>query len=74
MLFWPGSGLALTISSALTHPGVPIAKRVFARDAFTLQLVMPRHTEEAAHGAAMLAAVGVGEATLEEATSRLAYE
>src|SRR6185437_889388 len=33
LLFRPGIGLAVTISSALTHPGVPIAKRVLARDA-----------------------------------------
>src|SRR5690242_12742592 len=33
LLFWPGIGLAVTISSALTHPGVPIAKRVLAREA-----------------------------------------
>src|ERR1700730_7981106 len=33
LLFWPGNGFAVTISSALTHPGVPIAKRVFAREA-----------------------------------------
>src|SRR5438034_11091174 len=33
LCFWPGNGLALTMSSALTQPGVPIAKRVFARDA-----------------------------------------
>src|ERR1700757_4560793 len=31
--FMPGIGLAETISSALTHPGVPTAKRVFAREA-----------------------------------------
>src|ERR1700761_7864332 len=29
----PGIGLAGTMSSALTHPGVPIAKRVLAREA-----------------------------------------
>jgi sedoheptulokinase len=43
------------------------------RDTFDLPLVSPRHTEEAAHGAAMLAAVAVGELTLGEATGRLAY-
>src|SRR5215471_12005435 len=33
LLFWPGKGFAETMSSALTHPGVPTAKRVLARDA-----------------------------------------
>lgn len=43
------------------------------RESFNLPLVSPRHTEEAAHGAAMLAAFGVGELTLAEATGRLAH-
>ena len=42
-------------------------------DAFALPLVTPRHTEEAAHGAAMLAAVSTRELSLAEATARLAY-
>jgi sugar (pentulose or hexulose) kinase len=43
-------------------------------DAFALPLVTPRHTEEAAHGAAMLAAVSTRELSLAEATARLAYQ
>jgi len=42
-------------------------------DAFGLPLVTPRHTEEAAHGAALLAAVATGEITMVEATARLSY-
>lgn len=40
-------------------------------DAFGVPLVTPRHTEEAAHGAALLAAAGVGALSLDEATGRL---
>jgi ribulose kinase len=42
--------------------------------AFELPLVYPLHTEEAAHGAAMLATVAAGELTLGEATARIGYE
>ena len=39
--FWPGSGLAATISSALTHPGVPIGETGFcARGKFARGLVV----------------------------------
>ena len=44
------------------------------RDIFGLPLISPRHREEAAHGAALLAAVAVGELTTMEATGRLGYE
>ena len=43
------------------------------REAFGLPLVTPQHREEAAHGAALLAAVAVGELTLADATGRLRY-
>ena len=43
------------------------------REAFGLPLVSPQHREEAAHGAALLAAVAVGELSLAEATARLRY-
>jgi sugar (pentulose or hexulose) kinase len=41
---------------------------------FGLPLLRPAHREEAAYGAALLAAVATGELTLAEATSRLRYE
>lgn len=43
------------------------------RDTFGLPLISPRHREEAAHGAALLAAVASGALTLEGATALLAY-
>ena len=41
---------------------------------FGLPLIRPAHREEAAFGAALLAATATGELTLSEATSRIRYE
>ena len=43
------------------------------RDALGLPLVSPRSSEEAARGAATLAAIAVGELTAAEATARLVH-
>ena len=43
------------------------------RTALALPLVSPRHSEEAARGAATLAAIAVGELTAAEATARLVH-
>ena len=43
------------------------------RDTLALPLVSPRHAEEAARGAATLAAIAVGELSAAEATARLAH-
>ena len=42
-------------------------------ETFALPLVSPRHAEEAARGAATLAAIAVGELSADEATARLAH-
>lgn len=60
-----GSGNGLRQNPLLT---AIIAER------FGLPLLRPAHREEAAYGAALLAAVATGELTLAEATSRIRYE
>jgi sugar (pentulose or hexulose) kinase len=60
-----GSGNGLRQNPLLT---AIIAER------FGLPLLRPAHREEAAFGAALLAATATGELTLSEATSRLRYE
>ncbi len=60
-----GSGNGLRQNSLLT---ALIAER------FALPLLRPAHREEAAFGAALLAATATGELTLVEATNRIRYE
>jgi len=52
----------------------PVLREVL-ESAFGLTMEVPRHTEEAAYGAALLASVGVGEKrSLAEASTGIAYE
>src|SRR5262249_11967866 len=71
LLFWPGKGFAETMSSALTHPGVPTAKRVLARDARSRAVLLSLRRGEI--GLRVISLSAIGHRELGVAERRLAF-